>query len=87
MESSFRSIGRHSTIAVGVGALIALIGYATLAYAGGTPKVVVCHTTSSETNPEVVITVSENALQTHLDHGDALWDEVYGCEEGPGDPV
>lgn len=33
-------------------------------------KETICHRTMSEKNPWVEITVSVNALQTHLDHGD-----------------
>ena len=36
------------------------------------PKVDVCHATGSESNPYVLINISGNALNAHLNHGDAL---------------
>jgi hypothetical protein len=43
----------------------------------GKDKETICHRTSSEKNPWVEITVSVNALQTHLNHGDF----IGKCEE------
>lgn len=40
---------------------------AVAAQAGGDAKVRLCHGTASEKNPYVLIEVSENALQGHLD--------------------
>lgn len=48
-----------------LGALI-LIGYAALA--ASSPKVTICHATSSDTNPWVRIVVSENAIGGHFDN-------------------
>ena len=46
---------------------------------GGNEKVDICHNTSSETNPQVTINVSVNAIPAHLIHGDF----VGTCEDGP----
>jgi hypothetical protein len=35
-------------------------------------KVTICHHTGSKKNPFVTITVSENALDAHLAHGDTI---------------
>ena len=35
-------------------------------------KVTMCHRTESAKNPSVTITVSENAVDSHLAHGDTL---------------
>lgn len=35
-------------------------------------KVVICHHTHSATNPFVTITISRNALDAHLAHGDTI---------------
>ncbi len=35
-------------------------------------KVTICHRTGSSKNPFVTITVSENALDAHLAHGDTI---------------
>ncbi len=51
--------------------LVASLLVTGLASAGPPAKVEVCHLTSSETNTYVLITISENAFQTHIDHGDA----------------
>lgn len=39
---------------------------------GGERKVTICHQTGSQKNPSVTITVSENALDAHLAHGDTI---------------
>jgi hypothetical protein len=50
-------------------------------YAG---KTTICHRTESETNPFVLITVSDNALPAHRDHGDTLPAPDGSC---PGPPI
>lgn len=56
--------------------LITSLLIAGIAFAGAPAKVDVCHLTSSETNTYVKINISENAYQTHLDHGDG-WPYGY----------
>lgn len=50
-------------------------------YAG---KTTICHQTSSETNQWVLISVSDNALKAHKDHGDTLPAADGSC---PGPPI
>ena len=60
--------------------LAGAIAISALATAGAAPadKVTICHHTSSETNPFVVITISQNAEQKHLDnHGGTGPDEPF----------
>jgi hypothetical protein len=49
-------------------------------------KVDICHVTGSANNPVVMINVSENAVQAHIDHGDYLADAEDGCEITPPPP-
>ena len=50
-------------------------------YVGKTP---ICHRTHSQTNPFVVISVSNNALPAHKSHGDTLVGPGGTC---PGAPI
>lgn len=52
-----------------------------------TDKVFVCHQTSSEENPVVLISISSNAVQTHLGHGDILLPEGESVCRASGDPA
>jgi hypothetical protein len=49
----------------------------------GDHKITICHRTSSETNPWVVITISENAWPAHREHGDLNPVPAGGCPAGP----
>ena len=53
---------------------------------GDNEKVTICHRTGSQTNPWVVITVSENALPAHLAHGDMYPVPAGGCNAPPPPP-
>ena len=88
---------RNARLGLAVGAL-ALVGAGLTASASAEPagKVLTCHGTASETNPYVLISVSENALAGHFDgtapgHGprnnpDFLLPEgATECGDGPGD--
>ena len=48
-----------------------LLGMASVAGAS-TDEISICHMTDSEKNPVVIISVSPNAVQAHLDQGDTL---------------
>lgn len=50
-------------------------------------KVSVCHETGSSKNPLVLISVSKNALSSHLNHGDfILPEDMINCEEEAPQP-
>jgi len=53
------------------------------AFAAPLPKVTICHQTSSATNPWVQITVSENALPAHANHGDFVVTPNNVCPPPP----
>lgn len=59
-----------------------------VANAGGNTKVLMCHKTSSETNPVVLISVSTNAIDAQLAQGSTIAvqmpDGSYFCELDPG---
>jgi hypothetical protein len=72
-------IKKLSVIAIGV---LGTAGVAGLVNAKA-DKVWVCHETSSINNPVVLISVSSNAVQAHLDHGDTLLPEgASDCSGG-----
>ena len=85
-----RRITRSSLVAASA---VAALAVAVAAQAGGgADKVLLCHGTASVTNPYVLISVSENALQGHFDgtapgHGwrnapDFLLSAIYAtCED------
>ena len=51
--------------------VISIFGITSIVSANG-DKVLICHKASSEENPVVLISVSVDAEQAHLDHGDFL---------------
>jgi|GEM_PF-6810238 len=71
------------SLAVGLG----LLGLASVVSAETTNKVLLCHDTSSETNPSVLISVSLNAVDAQLAQGSTLAvvlpDGSYTCTD-PG---
>lgn len=64
---------------------VSVLGFTGLASASA-DEVLICHRTDSSKNPVILISVSVNAEQAHLDHGDALLpDGEMSCPTG-GDP-
>jgi hypothetical protein len=55
----------------GLGGVVAAVPAASAQYEYG-GKVTICHRTESDKKPSVTITVSENAVDAHLAHGDTL---------------
>ena len=49
-----------------------LLAMAIPAFAAPAPKIGVCHLTSSESNPWVLIHIRDKALGAHLGHGDQV---------------
>ena len=69
-----------------------LIGPARTADAAKLDKEFVCHHTSSETNPVVIIHISGNAVDKHLaNHGgtgdDAVGSDPEECTNGGGEDI
>lgn len=54
-------------------------------YAGAN-KVDICHTTDSETNPWVVISIADAAYDSHIAHGDIDVNDDGSCGDDGGDP-
>ncbi len=74
------------SIALGIG-FLAIAGVVS----ADASKTLLCHKTNSETNPSVIISVSENAVPAQLAEGSTfavqLPDGSYSCQEtdpGPG---
>lgn len=67
-------------------AFVTFLGLTSLVSAK-TDKITVCHVTGSESNPIVEISVSMQALATHLAHGDFLIPlgdiDCFGNDGGP----
>ena len=63
------------SIVLGLAIFIAFTFLKSLASAvGASSKVNICHRTESERNPWEAIRINRSALDTHLDHGDFLYD-------------
>lgn len=71
-----------SLAAITLVAAVVGMGLTGSALAAPQEKIELCHITSSQTNPIVLIEVSGNSLETHLAHGD--W---YPINSGVDDPL
>jgi hypothetical protein len=74
----------------GAACAICIIGTTAAAQAANADEVLICHGTASDTNPYVLISVSENAADTHLighgenNHPDFLLPGSWSdCSGGP----
>ena len=60
-----------------------VVAFAGVAHAGQQDKVLICHATSSATNPTVMISVSPNAVEAQLAQGSTLAKQLsdgsYSC--------
>ncbi len=70
-----------SRLALGVFALTAaLFAGAASAAQDSDHKVLVCHRTSSESNPVVLISIAESAVAAHLEHHGDFFPQGDDCE-------
>lgn len=68
-----------------VSVVLAAVLFPTIANADNDDNVALCHRTGSDSNPWVEITVDEEAVEAHLDHGDFLVDEENPCPPSEGE--
>lgn len=87
-ETSGTDVGTRRGLRAGAAVVVSLVAFGALAVFGGLggvvapsvasaqyeydEKVTICHRTESSKKPDVTITVSENAVDAHLAHGDIL---------------